>query len=93
MSMNHIRKTYGVPAQRGGRLIYTDSSGVKFFCTIKSATNSGHLKVLVDDRVPGYRGRMKLHPTWHIEYLAANAKGQRGAVCGASAALTGSTTP
>ncbi len=74
MSMDYIRKTYGVPAKRGGRLIYTDSDGVKFHCTIKSATNSGHLKVLVDDRVPGYRGRMKLHPTWHVEYLPPNAK-------------------
>lgn len=74
MSMEYIRKTYGVPAKRGGRLIYTDSDGVKFHCTIKSATNSGHLKVLVDDRVPGYRGRMKLHPTWNVEYLTPNAK-------------------
>ncbi len=34
------------------------------------------MKVLVDDRVPGYRGRMKLHPTWNIEYVAeeGNAK-------------------
>jgi hypothetical protein len=77
MSMDYIRKTYGVPAKRGGRLVYTDSDGVKFHCTIKSATNSGHLKVLVDDRVPGYRGRMKLHPTWHIEYLCRN-----GGECG-----------
>lgn len=74
MSMDYIRKTYGVPAKRGGRLIYTDSDGVKFYCTIKSATNSGHLKVLVDDRVPGYRGRMKLHPTWNVEYLTPNVE-------------------
>ena len=69
MSMDYIRRTYGVPAKRGGKVIYTDSDGVKFHCTIKSATNSGHLKVLVDDRVTGYRGRMKLHPTWNIEYV------------------------
>lgn len=73
MSMEYIRKTYGVPAKRGGRLIYTDCNGVKFHCTITSATNSGHIKVLVDDRVPGYRGRMKLHPTWNVEYLPHNA--------------------
>lgn len=79
MSMDYIRKTYGVPAKRGGRLIYTDSDGVKFHCTIKSATNSGHLKVLVDDRVPGYRGRMKLHPTWNVEYLTPNVLADRPA--------------
>lgn len=71
MSMAYIRRTYGVPARRGGRLTYTDSDGVKFHCTIKSATTSGHLMVLVDDRIPGYRGRMKLHPTWNVEYHEA----------------------
>ena len=75
MSMDYIRRTYGVPAKRGGRLIYTDTQGVKFTCTIKSATNSGHLKVLVDDRVQGYRGRMKLHPTWNVEYLQPRPEG------------------
>ncbi len=69
MSMEYIRRTYGVPAKRGGRVIYTNSNGVAFNCTIKSATNSGHLMVLVDDHVPNYPGRMKLHPTWRVEYL------------------------
>ena len=69
MSMEYIRRTYNVPAKRGGRVIYTDSNGVVFHCTIKSATTSGHLMVLVDDRVPGYRDRLKLHPTWRLEYL------------------------
>lgn len=72
MSMDYIRKAYGVPAKRGGRLIFTDSNGVRFHCTIKSATRSGRLKVLVDDRVPGYRGRLNLHPTWNIEYVVPN---------------------
>jgi hypothetical protein len=72
MSMQHIRDAYGVPAKRGGRLIYTDCAGVKFYCTIKSATQSGHLRVLVDDRVDGYRGRIKLHPTWNVEYIPSN---------------------
>ena len=78
MSMEYIRCFYGVPAKRGGRIIYTDSDGVKFHCTIKSATSSGHLKVLVDDRVPGYRGRMKLHPTWNVEYLKTPNEKVRG---------------
>lgn len=68
MSMATIRKQYGVPAMRGGRVCFTDTEGHKFFCTIKSARD-GHLRVLVDDRVPGYRGRMLLHPTWNVEYL------------------------
>jgi hypothetical protein len=78
MNMDYIRRTYSVPAKRGGRVIYTDSDGVTFYCTIKSATNSGHLKVLVDDRIPGYRGRMKLHPTWNVEYLKTpNVRAER----------------
>lgn len=72
MSMATIRRQYKVPAKRGGRLCFTDTNGVKFFCTIKSARD-GHLRVLVDDRVLGYRGRMLLHPTWNVEYLEGGA--------------------
>lgn len=68
MSMATIRKQYGVPARRGGRICFTDTDGVKFYCTITSSRD-GHLRVLVDDRVPGYRGRMLLHPKWNVEYL------------------------
>jgi len=70
--MDYIRKAYGVPAKRGGRLIYADSIGVKFHCTIKSATNSGHLIVLVDEGLHGHRCRMRLHPTWNVEYVTDN---------------------
>lgn len=68
MSLAYIRETYRVPAKRGGRVRYTDSQGAVFNCTIKSARGA-HLRVLVDDRVPGYRGRLTLHPTWNVEYL------------------------
>lgn len=70
MSLEYIRRTYNVPAKRGGRIRYTDTQGVVFNCTITSA-RGGHLRVLVDDRVPGYRGRLNLHPTWNVEYLPA----------------------
>jgi len=68
MSFKYIRDTYGVPAKKGGRIIFTDNNGTKFYCTIKSTIN-GKLRVLVDDRVPNYRGRLILHPTFNIEYL------------------------
>ncbi|MDO8728545.1 MAG: hypothetical protein Q7K26_01490 [bacterium] len=68
MSIEYIRKTYGVPAKIGGRVKFIDDRGTNFFCTIKSALN-GRLRVLVDDRVPNYRGRMILHPTYNVEYL------------------------
>lgn len=68
MSIEYIRKTYGVPAKIGGRVKFTDERGTKFHCTIKSTLN-GRLRVLVDDRVPNYRGRLILHPTFNVEYL------------------------
>lgn len=73
MTMKYIRDTYGVPAQRGGRVIYTGSDGVAVRCVIKSAMSSGHLSVLSDDKLPGCRGRMRLHPTWNVEYLGSAA--------------------
>lgn len=68
MSLEYIRKAYGVPAKRGGRIKYADDDGCVFFGTITSA-RSGYLRVLVDDRVSGYRRSLILHPTWHVEYL------------------------
>lgn len=42
MSMDYIRKTYGVPAKRGGRVIYTGSALHKAIGgTIKSARGRG----------------------------------------------------
>ena len=73
MSLEWIRKTYSVPAKRGCRVRYTDGYGVIWNGRITSARN-GYLRVLVDDRVPSYRGRLLLHPTWQVEYLPQNAK-------------------
>lgn len=68
MSLQYIRKTYGVPARRGGRIQFTDIDGYVWNGSITSARD-GRLRVLVDDRVPGYRRRLILHPTWRIEYI------------------------
>lgn len=73
MSLEYIRRTYGVPARRGVRVRYTDGAGVIWNCTITSAKGP-HLRVLVDDRVPGYRGRLILHPTDNLEYIQVEAK-------------------
>jgi protocatechuate 3,4-dioxygenase beta subunit len=69
VSLAYVRNFFQVPAYRGRRVRYTDSRGAVFFGTIKSATAAGRLRVLVDDRVPGYRGRLVLHPLWNVEYL------------------------
>ncbi|MEM1297404.1 MAG: hypothetical protein AAGH89_18710 [Verrucomicrobiota bacterium] len=65
--MNYIRRAYGVPAKRGGRVRYT-GSGDSRLGTIKSAKH-GYLRILLDgDRWPG-----TFHPTWELEYLEGKA--------------------
>jgi len=62
MSMEYIRKTYKVPAKRGGRIKYTGSNK-PMLGTITSATN--YLRVRMDSE----KRRFVLHPTWKVEYL------------------------
>lgn len=73
MSLEYIRQTYKVPARRGQRIRYTDEHGTVWNGCITSAKGA-YLRVLVDDRVPGYRGRLTLHPTWNIEYVQDTTK-------------------
>lgn len=61
MSMEYVRKMYGVPAMRGGRICFHGMGGDKYG-TILSA--SQHLRVRMDDG-----SRLIFHPTWRIEYL------------------------
>lgn len=65
MSMEYIRKTYGVPAKRGARVRFTP---------IKK--HIGHEGVIVGSRGPHIRVRMDgekqictYHPTWEMEYI------------------------
>lgn len=62
-SMGHIRKLYGVPAKRGGRVIYT-GNGKREFGTIRSARYC-RLKIQFD----GCNHTRSFHPTWELEYL------------------------
>jgi hypothetical protein len=63
MSMDYIRRAYGVPAARGGRVIYTDEAGRAWPGVITSA-RAGCLVVRM-----GGRGWVRLHPTWRVTYL------------------------
>ena len=63
MSMEYVRKTYGVPAKRGGRVLYTgDHSGARYG-TITGASH--RIRVRFD----GFKFSLPLHPTWMVEYL------------------------
>lgn len=68
MNIEYIRKTFGVPAKIGGRIKFTDAFNAKWFGKITSVRN-GQLRILVDDRIPNYRGRLVLHPTNNVEYI------------------------
>jgi hypothetical protein len=62
--MEYIRKAYGVPAKRGGRIEWTDSNGAKWGGTIRSAKDA-RLRVYLH----GLRRISTLHPTWNIKFL------------------------
>lgn len=58
---DYIRRTYGVPAKPGGRIVFDGKPGR--ICS----TNAGHLTLHLDGDPP--RRRHYAHPAWRIEYL------------------------
>jgi hypothetical protein len=68
MSMDYIRRTYRVPAKRGGRVEY-NGEGHSEHGTITGA--DGHyLRVRLD----GFRHAANFHPTWRMRYLDSNVQ-------------------
>lgn len=61
--MDWIRKTYGVPAKKGGRVEYTGGDKSQFG-TIVSASR-GYLNIRLD----GARHAQPFHPTWELRYI------------------------
>jgi len=57
MSLDFIRRTYNVPAKRGGRVEYTETNGQKFKGTIRSADH----RLCI--RYDGLRHNVRIHPT------------------------------
>ena len=70
MSMERIRKRYGVPAKRGSRVRYTGNGSDKaMYGTITSARGH-HLRIRLDgQKVPHI-----FHPTWELQYLERTDK-------------------
>jgi hypothetical protein len=69
MSMDYIRRTYGVPAKRGGRVRYTGSKHADQLGTIV-ASRGCYLRIRLD----GKKHAGNYHPTWALEYLADKAE-------------------
>ena len=67
-NMERTRKWYGVPAKRGGRVVYT-GDGKRELGTIRSAKDC-RLNIQLD----GLKHTTPFHPTWCLEYLPFTAK-------------------
>jgi hypothetical protein len=63
MSMDYIRRTYGVPAKRGGRVAFTAAEKAVKGTIVSS--RQGYLRVRWDES--GLTHTM--HPTWMLLYL------------------------
>lgn len=68
MSLAYIRTAYHVPAKRGTHIRF---EGV---LAVITSANGPHLRVrLLEESKWGPAGHfLKLHPTWHVEYLEAD---------------------
>ena len=64
MSMEQIRKSRGVPAKRGGRVLYKGKVNNWREGTIVGA-RGGYLQIRLD----GDKHAGSYHPTWMLEYL------------------------
>lgn len=64
MSLEYIRKFYGVPATRGAKVRYKSSQ-----FGFKEGTIVGSRDAYVLVRLDGHKKSRSFHPTWNIEYL------------------------
>lgn len=67
MSMERIRKRYGVPAKRGARVRYTGEGKDKPELGTVTSAHGHHLRIRLD----GHKHTHIFHPTWELEYLEA----------------------
>jgi hypothetical protein len=75
VSMEYIRRTYGVPAQRGARVHWAwPLAGLSGDGTI-IGSRGAHLRLRLD----GWRQTVIAHPTWLLTYIgrATEVRGDR----------------
>lgn len=68
-SMEGIRRFYGVPAKRGGRIKHT-WRGERLGTIVGAERGNMYLRIRLD----GDKHIDSYHPTWEIEYLAEGAR-------------------
>ena len=70
MSLEYIRRAYGVPAKRGARVEYSGNAAVgKLRGTIVGADGQ-YIRVRFDGNPA--RWTFSYHPTWEMKYLPPN---------------------
>lgn len=70
MSMEYIRRSYGVPAKRGARVEYTGEDSP----SLGTVTGSEGARLRI--RMDGEQRTGIYHPTWELRYLPPPPKGQ-----------------
>lgn len=68
MTMEQIRKQYGVPAKRGARVEYTGGAKPETGTIVRASGSC--IVVKLDGRADPY----PLHPTWKLRYLPGAPK-------------------
>jgi len=63
MGMQYIRDAYGVPAKRGGKVVYT--GGVNAMTGTITGSLGHYLRIQLD----GHKRSDLYHPTWEIHYV------------------------
>lgn len=66
MSLDYIRRQYGVPAKKGQRVIALGHPGVI----------TGSLDAYIRVRLDGQSKSRVYHPTWRVEYIADDQEGE-----------------
>lgn len=72
MSMPRIRERYGVPAKRGGRVIYSGEGLPRTGTIVGSTRGNDHLRIRLD----GDNLVHSFHPTWELKYMKESANDQ-----------------
>ena len=68
MSMEYIRRTYGLACKQGQRVIYTPPGRAPIYGTIMGSRGA-YLRVRLDP-TPGILCRTRsFHPTWRLEII------------------------
>ena len=69
MSMERIRKRYGVPAKRGARVRYTYTGDLTKLVEPRLGIITGSVGDRIRIRMEGDSFTGIYHPTWELEYL------------------------